>query len=1095
MSRYRIAPSLLFLFAILAAIPAAPASAQEECRLLRQPDIQGDRIVFVYGGDLWTVGREGGVAARLTSHNGIERFPKMSPDGASIAFTAEYDGNIDAYTIPSSGGEPRRLTWHPAVDQVAEWYPQGDAILLRSPRAAATRGVDRFFRVPAAGGFEEMLALPTGGYATFSPDGRRIAFVSPSYDRRTWKRYKGGNAPEIWLYDFDANSSEKITDWAGADEWPMWHQDTIYYSTDRSGPTVNLWAYDLKKRENRQVTRFDEYDVKWPSIGSDAIVFENGGYLYVMDLPGETARKLQVMVPDDKPGTRAELRNVAAFVGSADLSPSAKRAVLEARGEIFTVPAEKGDVRNLTRSPGVRERNPVWSPDGRWVAYLSDRSGEYEIHVVGSDGVTPERQVTKGADTYRYELVWSPDSKKIAFSDKTLRLYWVEVESGRITEVDRNDFAEFHGFVWSGDSRWLAYSKAGANYLRQVMIYSIDSGDSTPVSSDMFDAFSPAFDPEGKYLYFISRRTLNPRFGTFDVGFQFSETDRVYAVTLKDSLRTPVPPESDEEPFGKDTEGSKGEKGGDQKDEKKGDEDKEPKPWTIDLEGIVMRVAEIPVPAARYDSLSAVEGKLVYLSLEEAAADGDDGHGGATIKFYDLEKREEKTVVAGVMPGYALSKKGDKLLYRSGETFGIIEVAEGNEPGKGAIKASSLMAVVDPPQEWLQMFNEAWRLERDFYYDPNMGGIDWVAIGERYRQLVPFVAHRADLNYILGELIGELSTSHAYVGGGDNPKVERIDVGLIGADYELDEEGRYRFSTIYRERDWNSPTHAPLGEPGIDVREGDYLLEVNGRPLRAPTNLYAAFEGTTGKMTTITVVSPDDEELPRILTVVPIGEERPLRYTAWVAENRRKVEEATDGRIAYIHVPNTAIQGIQEFNKQFYPQVDREGIIVDERFNGGGFIPDFFIERLQRKTWVYWSSRDGADFRTPATSIDGPKCILINEYAGSGGDAFPYFFRLRGLGPVIGKRTWGGLVGISQFIPLVDGGVVTMPDFGMWDPATSEWLIENHGTDPDIEVENAPHLVASGADPQLERAIEYVLGELKDNPPRRPARPEYKIRR
>ncbi|HET6278921.1 MAG TPA: S41 family peptidase [Candidatus Polarisedimenticolia bacterium] len=1101
MHRHRIVSSSLILFASLGIIPTTTASTLQECRLLRQPDIQGDRIVFVYGGDLWMVARDGGVAGRLTTHDGVERFPKISPDGRSIAFTAEYDGNIDAYTIPAAGGEPRRLTWHPATDQVAEWYPQGDAILLRSPRAAATRGVDRFFRVPADGGFEAMLSLPTGGYATFSPEGRRLAFVSPSYDGRTWKRYKGGNAPEIWLYDLERNISEKITDWAGADEWPMWHGDSIYYSSDRGGRTVNLWAYDVEKRAHRQVTQFDEFDVKWPSIGDDAIVFEYGGYLYVMDLPAEKARKIQVMVPDDKPGTRAELRDVATFVGSGDLSPSAKRAVLEARGDIFTVPAKKGDVRNLTRSPGVRERAPVWSPDGRLIAYLSDRSGEYEIHVVGSDGSTAERQVTQGADTYRYDLVWSPDSKKIAFSDKTLALYWVEVESGRITEVDRNHYSEIREFVWSGDSRWLAYAKSGANYHRQILLHSLDSGESKLVSGGMFDDFSPAFDTQGKYLYFVSRRTLNPRFGIFDVGFQFSETDKIYAVTLKDSLRTPVPPMSDEEPLGDggDEEDADDEKEKDGKEEEKEeDKESEPEPWTVDLEGIASRVAEIPVPAARYDGLSAIGGKLVYLQLAETAGDddGDEGPGSATIKFFDLEEREEKTVIAGVKPGYALSRKGDKLLYRSGESFGIIDVAEGSKPGDGALKVSPLMAVVDPAQEWLQMFNEAWRLERDYYYDPNMGGIDWAAIGERYRQLVPFVAHRTDLNYILGELIGELSTSHAYVGGGDAPKIAQIDVGLLGADYELDQgSGRYRIRTIYRERDWNSPTAAPLGEPGIDVREGDYLLEVNGRALRAPDNLYAAFEGTTGKITTIKVGSTPADEEPRTYTVVPIGDERSLRYTAWVAANRRRVDEATGGRVAYIHVPNTAIQGIQEFNKQFYPQVDRDGIIVDERFNGGGFIPDFFIERLQRKSWVYWSTRDGADFRTPSNSIDGPKCILINEYAGSGGDAFPYFFRLQGLGPVIGKRTWGGLVGISQIIPLVDGGVVTMPDFGMWDPAAGEWLIENHGTEPDIEVENAPHLVAAGSDPQLERAIEYVVGELTKNPPRRPARPEYKIQR
>jgi len=1114
MSSLRVLAGIAFCFLLCSLLSVSPGSAAlEECRLLRQPDIQGDRIVFVYGGDLWTVARGGGVASRITTHEGIERFPKFSPDGRTIAFTAEYDGNVDAFTVPVEGGEPRRLTWHPLPDQVAEWYPDGKSILLRSSRASHMQRFGRYFRVPAGGGFEEMLPLPEAGYSSLSSDGSKIAFVSPSYDNRTWKRYRGGNAPEIWVYDFKANTSEKITDWPGPDEWPMWHGKTIYYASDRGGRTVNLWAYDSEAKSHRQVTTFSDYDVKWPSIGGDSVVFEKGGFLFTMDLPDEKPVRIKVLVPDDKPATRAEMRNVAAQTGSWDLSPSGKRAVLEARGDLFTVPAEKGDVRNLTRSPASRERDAAWSPDGKWIAYLSDASGEYEIHVIGSDGKTPDRQVTKGGTTFRFAPLWSPDSKKIAFSDKTMTLWWCDVATGKLTKVDKSEDGEIHDYAWAGDSRWLAYSMPLATGFQRISLCSLETGKTTAVTDGLTDDFNPVFDPEGKYLYFMSRRTLNPEFGGFELNLHFSATDRIYVATLRRDAPSPVAPESDEEKGDEDAdkdkkkddeakEGDKDKKQGDSASKKDGDKEKdkekakEPEPVVIDLDGLAGRLSAIPVPAGRLAGLSAFKGKLLYLRLAPSVAEGGDGGplANAALHVFNFEKREEKTVLSGILPGYAASKDGGRVLYRTKDAFGIVDVAEGKKPGDGKIAAENLTAVVDPKLEWSQMFNEAWRLERDFYYDPGMGGLDWKAVGEKYRPLVAHVAHRADLNYILGEMIGELATSHAYVGGGDAPQLSRVPVGLLGADLELDAaSGRYRFRKIYRDSDWNSSVAAPLAEPGVDVKEGDYLLTVNGAPLKAPTNLYAAFEGTAGHRTTLEVAGSPDAKEPKTYSVTPVPDEAALRYRAWVNENREKVDKATGGRIAYIHVPNTSIAGIQEFTRQYYPQVDRDGIIVDERWNGGGFIPDFFIERLQRTTWVRWSQRDSNGFRTPSTAIDGPKCILVNQYAGSGGDAFPYYFQMKKLGPVIGKRTWGGLVGISHDLPLVDGGVVTMPDFGMWDPRTGQWLVENHGVDPDIDIENAPDQVVSGRDPQLERAIQYAMEELKKLPPKPPIRPKYKV--
>jgi len=752
-------------------------------------------------------------------------------------------------------------------------------------------------------------------------------------------------------------------------------------------------------------------------------------------------------------------------------------------------------VRVLVGTPGARERDPAWSPDGKWIAYLSDQSGEYELWVVASDGATPPRQVTTGGNTFRFAPRWSPDSKKLAFADKTFTVWWCDVASGKLTRVDKSDVWEIHDYVWSPDSRWLAFSKPIVTGFSRIVLYSLEQAKAVTVTDGMTNDYSPAFDPDGSYLYFVSNRTLRPTYGPFEQDFQFDATARIYAMTLRDTLLSPVPPQSDEETAAE----AKKEEGGKDKDAKEakakdtGKKEAEVAPLRIALEGIGARVAALPIPVGRYAGLAAFKGKLLFGDFEPAGP-SDDGHGPGTIKLFDFEKREVKAILSGVT-AFAYSKDGGKVLYRTPDAFGIVDAAEGKKAGDGKLETSSLPTLVDPRQEWRQMFDEAWRTERDYYYDPNMGGLDWKAMGERYRQLLPYVAHRTDLDYVLGELQGELSTSHTYVyGGGDMPRVARTEVGLLGADYSLDaKSGRYRFTTLYRDRDWNSDVEAPLGMPGIGVKEGDYLLAVNGRPLKSPENLYAAFVGTTGKQTRITVGSTPADPKPRTYAVKPVASEASLRYTAWVNANREKVAKATGGRIAYIHVPNTATEGIQEFTKQYYPQVDKQGIIVDERYNAGGNDPYFYTHRLADRTLNYWSIRDGLDQRTPASAIDGPKCMLINQFAGSGGDNFPNYFRRQAIGPLIGKRTWGGLVGYSYAHTLIDGAAITAPDVGMWDPVKRQWVIENYGVDPDIEIENTPSEVVAGHDPQLERAIQWCLDELQKNPPYRPERPPYKV--
>jgi tricorn protease len=1098
---------------------AGTLQAAPEGRLMRFPDINGNKIVFTYGGDLWLVPSQGGLASRLTTHPGFEAMAKFSPDGKQIAFTGSYDGNGDVFVIPAEGGEPKRLTFDPAADMVLGWYPTGDKVLFRSSMQAKTNPGPRYNRlylVDVKGGFPEVLPLFEGGLTSYSPDGKKIAYNRMETEARTWKRYAGGMQQDIWLYDFEKNTAEKLTDYNGFDGFPMWYQNSIYFISDREH-TMNIFCLDLDSRKVRKITNYDTFDVKWPSLGGDAIVYENGGFLYVLDLKTEKTKKIDVEIPSDKVLARPTFKKVGPMVSDMGVSRTGKRAVFEARGDIYTVPAEKGDWRNITRTQGIRERAPAWSPDGKWIAYLSDKSGEYEIYLKDPENKKDEVEISKGYKGWPWGLLWSPDSKKIAFSDQTYTLYYIDIDQKDLKKIDKSDMGDINGASWSPDSKWLAYYKVGDNHFGSLYIYSVAGDKVNRVTDGFYDDYNPVFDPDGKYLYFFSNRSWYPQMSRFEDNFTYVLASDICVLTLQADTASPLAPESDEEevvkPEEKKDEGAakdakkeetkkdakKGaaDKGKDaDKDKAKDKETEKPKDVKIDFEGLANRIVALPVDPANYFGLTAASGAIYYVKLPEMPTMSEEGEtpSSAQLMTFDMKKREAKEVLAGI-DGYDLSADGKKILYKAKQTFGIIDAAAGKKVGDGKIETGGLEMKVDPMAEWAQEYNEAWRLERDFFYDPNMHGVDWPGMKERYAPLVASVAHREDLNYIIGELISELNSSHTYVGGGDQPMANRINVGLLGCDYEVDKaSGRYKIAKIFTGRNWDKQCIAPLAQPGIGVKEGDYLIAVNGTELKLPATPYSLMENTTDKQVVIKVAKDASGKDAKEYTVVPVGNESWLRYNDWVEGNRKKVSDATGGKVGYIHVPNTSIIGLNEFVRSFYPQYNKEGLIIDVRYNSGGMVPDFFIERLSREVLSLWARREGKSFVTPSTAPLGRMVCLINGYAGSGGDAFPYYFREKGLGPLIGTTTWGGLIGFSRGITLMDGGFISMPDFGQYN-LKGEYDVERVGVKPDIEVDNAPDQVVKGHDPQLEKAIEVVLQEIKENPVKLPERPPYPIKK
>jgi tricorn protease len=1134
-------PKRLLLFLLLAFSAIGSAQEMPEGRMMRFPDIHKDKIVFMYGGDLWLASSSGGDARRITSDAGRELFPKFSPDGKWIAFTGQYDGNFNVYVMPAQGGQPKQLTFYQGAaaplsdrmgvhNEVVAWFPDSKRILFLSRRDASNGWTKRPFSVSIDGGLPDPLPVDQGGLTSFSPDGSKIAYNPIFRNFRTWKRYTGGLAQAIAIYDLKNNTVEDVphTDWT--DSFPMWHGNTIYFSSDR-GPEhrLNLYSYDLSSKQVEQLTHFTDFDGMWPSLGPDSIVFENGGYLYTFDLESKQPKKLTVYLPGDREQVMKHWTSASKNITDFDISPEGKRAVFGARGEVFTVPAKDGSVRNLTRTPGIREKSVAWSPDGRWIVYISDRTGEDELYITPQDGMGKEQQITTGYKGFKYAPVWSADSKKLAWSDKDCRLWYVDVNEKKQVAIDQGKYGEILNYSWSPDSKWVVYDKNEENGYSVVQLYSLATSKITPVTTGMTNSYSAIFDPDGNYLYFLSDRDFNEVIGNVDFEFSNPKTTRIYVVTLRADEPSPFQPLSDEtqikqpenkdelltppakykttgktEPKGK----KKPEESKEAKDKGNADKDKDkdadknkkdekekPKEFRVDLDGIAGRIVALPIEPAIISTYLASKGFIFYATTPIQGLSGPIPGESAATHIYDLKERKDKVLIDGVQR-FALSFDGSKLLYEAdgghdGHSYGIIDT-KADAPkkiGDGALNLSGMRVQVDPTAEWKEIFNEVWRQERDYFYEAAMNGVDWEKVRDKYAQLLPSVSDRYTLTYIMGEMIGELSNSHTYVGGGDYPDLHPVNVGLLGVDFEADQAtGIYRFKKIYAGENWDQQTRSPLTEPGVTVKEGDYLIAVNGRSLRTPQDPYELFVNTVNENVTLTVNSKPSEDGSHTVQVKPIADEGNLRELAWVESNRKKVDAASSGRIGYVYLPDMGGEGLNEFVKQYFPQIRKEGMIIDVRYNGGGFVDQLIFSRLRRILAGMGSSRNWESGTVPPVVFSGAMACVTNHYAASDGDIFSYYFKYYKLGPLIGERTWGGVRGIRGQIPLMDGGYITRPEFARYD-LNSRWVVENRGVQPDIVVENRPDLVVKGQDPQLEKAIEVVMKEIQANPKKLPPRP------
>jgi tricorn protease len=1058
---------------LFAALLAAPLVASADTRLLRFPTAHGENVVFTYAGDLYTAPIQGGIARRLTSHDGFEMFARFSPDGKHIAFTGQYDGNTEIYVIPAAGGEPKRLTYTATLgrDDVSDrmgpnnicmgWTPDGKHIVFRSRMHSFNDFLGALYTVPVEGGLAEQLPLPRGGFCSYSPDGSKLAYNRVFREFRTWKRYRGGMSDDVWIYDFKTKVTTQFTKDPAQDIQPMWAGEWIYFVSDREkSGRLNLYKAPAKGGDATKITNFQDFDVKFPSLGDKYIVFEQGGWIWKLNLENDKAEKLTIRILEDRVGARTQLHPVGKEVTNYEISPDGSHALFGARGDVFVVPAKTGATRNLTNTPGVHERNSKWSPDGKYIAYISDKSGEDEVWICTADGKI-HTQLTKNGDTYKYELNWSPDSTKILWTDKKLRIAYVHIVTKNITGVIQSPVWEVRDAVWSPDSKWIAWSQQEPNGMSDVYVHSVEKGENLKVTESRHNNSQPCFSGDGKVLFFVSARDFNPIYSATEWNHAYQNMSRIYAVMLTKDTPSPFAPKQDE---AKKPEAKEKDKEPAKKDEKPGTAKPSGVTVKIDTEGLTRRIIQLPVKPGNYRNLQSVGSSVYYV-----------GSGGMGV--YDLSAKKDTNL--GQIGGYEISADGKKMIVSAQGKHAIIDLPRAPVTLGEGLNLSGMEVRLDRKAEWKQIYHECWRQMRDFFYDPNMHGVDWKGLRDRYEPLVEHVSHRADLTYIIGELISELNAGHAYVGGGDMPRPKRLPLGLLGAKLKAAPDTKaVQIEKVLRGSSWDPALKSPLAEPGLDVKDGEWILAIDGTDLKDVSNMAELLINKVGKEVKLTLASTSDGKESRTVTVLPIASEADLYYYDWVEGNLEKVSKATDGKVGYLHVPDMLQTGLNQFAKYYYPQLTKQALIVDMRGNGGGNVSPMLIERLRREAIMITIARNSQPRFDPPI-VQGPMCCLMNEFSASDGDLFPFRFRAHGLGKLIGKRSWGGVVGIRGTLPLLDGGTLNRPEFSRYDLEGKEWIIEGKGVSPDIEVGNDPAKEFAGEDEQLNVAIRHMLEEMK----------------
>ncbi len=1075
------------LLSFIIAVPALYATAQE-ARLLRFPAVHGNQVVFSYAGDLYTVQRSGGTARKLTSHPGYEVFPRFSHDGKQIAFTAQYDGSTEVFVMPAEGGVPKRITYTANINRndiadrmgpnniVMGWTQDDKQIIYRGRSSSFNPFKGKLYKAPLSGDLSEELPFAVASWCSFSEDGSKLAMNRVFREFRTWKYYKGGMADDVWIYDVKTGQSENITNNPAQDIFPMYYRNKVYFFSDRDR-TMNLFEYDTQSKQTRKVTNFTEYDCKFPSLGNDAIAFENAGYIYLYDLNTGKADKLTISFSEDLFSGRSKQIDASKFMENSSISPDGKRAVISARGDIFTVPEKNGITRNLTQSSNAHDRNVSWSPDGRWISFISDRSGEDELYIQKQDGTEPAKQLTKGDGSYKFFPVWSPDSKWLLLGDRAQDLYYINAESGAKTMVAHSNSTEIYDYSWGPDSKWIAYTQPGeARGFNTIRIFNIDSKKNITVTDNWYQSGQPTFSPDGKWLYFVSERDFNPIYSRTEWNHAYIDMSKPYMVRLSGTSKSVFQNENDEvavrmenPPAAPTTTKPATNQAA-----------KEPAPAarsvtvTVDEEGLADRIESLPLTPGNYGDLVATYDGLYYFSSSSGSP--------RSLKYFELKEKKESDL--GSFSSYDISDNRKKIMVRKGGDLFIENISTVKIDPKNKLNLEGLKINADLHAEWKQIFDESWRQMRDYFYDPNMHGVNWKAMHDKYAVLLPYVNHRNDLTYIIGEMIAELNVGHAYVNSGDRPDVERIKLGMLGAGFSRDKSGYYRIDSILSGESWDKTLVSPLRQPGVQVKKGDYIIAINGTEVRTVSNLYELLVGKADQLIEISFNTIPSANGTKKYLVKPIADESSLYYHEWVNQNIEKVSKASNGKIGYLHIPDMGPDGLNQFARYFYPQLDKEALIIDDRGNGGGNVSPMIIERLRREPSLGTMMRNSKISRVRPDLQIGPKICLIDQYSASDGDLFPYQFQFHKIGPLLGQRTWGGVVGIRGSLPFIDGGDMRKPEFAHFAADGSKFVIEGVGVSPDIEVVNDPHQEWLGNDQQLTRAIEEMKKQLQQPGPK-----------